>query len=182
MKFQEFSGSFPGYKQKKPGPQSCKFHINFLLNKLLTKKNDPKKYFLFLQLSLIDKFKEFSRSWCQNWIFKVFSMALEKNSKIREFSRNSRSSGDPVSYAVHGRSTNYFDEIPKCDYSVEKYWAVTFHGAVNCAFWGGSNQAPAFNRSFYTVVGFLPSLLVNVRLRLTLVSYKIPSFSHGNYA
>ena len=43
------------------------------------------------------------------------------------------------------------DEIQKCDYSVEKYWAVTFHRAVYCAFWGGSNQAHAFDRPFNTV-------------------------------
>ena len=177
-----FPGVFQGINKKIQDPKVVNFTSIFFHTSYLQKKNGPKKYFLFLQLSLIDKFKEFSRSWCQNWIFKEFSRVLEKNSKFQEFSRNSRSSGDPVSYAVHGSSKNYFDETPKCDYSVEKYWAVTFHGAVNCALWGGSNQAPGFDRPYYTVVGFLPSLSVNVRLRLTLVWYKLPSFSHGNYA
>ena len=49
------------------------------------------------------------------------------------------------------------DEIQKCDYSVEKYWAVTFHRAVYCAFWGGSNQAHAFDRPFNIVGGSYPA-------------------------
>ena len=176
-----FPGVFQGINKKIQDVKvvnftSIFFRISYLQNKTVH---------IILQLSLIDKFKEFSKSWYQNWIFKEFSRALEKISKIQEFSRNSRSSGNPISYAVHGRSTNYLksvDEIPKCDYSVEKYWAVTFHGAVNnCAFWGGSNQAPGFNRSFYTVVHFIPSLSENMRLRLTFFWYKLPSFSHGSY-
>ena len=80
-----FPGVFQGINKKIQDPKVVNFTSIFFHTSYLQKKNGPKKYFLFLQLSLIDKFKEFSRSWCQNWIFKEFSRVLEKSFNFQEF-------------------------------------------------------------------------------------------------
>ena len=78
------SRSFPGASQcinkKIQDPKVVNFTSIFLRTRYL-KKKWSKKVFFNPQLRLVDKFKEFSRSWCQNWIFKEFSRALEKNFK-----------------------------------------------------------------------------------------------------